>query len=328
MNSFIKKLVSASLSLVILSASINMLPSQAETASSSYITYRRYSYATGTWSDYNLYSADPIANSMNPSRYDYPDNRIEDDDTSVVKLSFAVYNENGTLVSYTGTGFIVDTNIIATCAHCVYNRSSLNPDNTTGMFAINYTISIYDDDFSYPLATFSPVSVHIPKTYITSLSEPERSSFEYALLYLGEDVNLSQYGVFDLGVANDDYLINEGDVKCSGFPQQVNGGLNPTGGRYISDGQMGMFDIQNSIYQYPASCDKRFHATTVNSGGDSGGPVYAVSEFGNSEYHTVIGICSGGSYDMPTATGSGTYGVRITADLLRFYRWWDGGRVK
>lgn len=76
------------------------------------------------------------------------------------------------------------------------------------------------------------------------------------------------------------------------------------------------------------SCAQRFHATTVISGGDSGGPVYTVSNFRNTEYHTVVGICSGGLYDELTSTGSGTYGVRITSDLLRFYYYWEEGRIK
>lgn len=301
---------------------------QIANASSSGIVYRRYAYSTGTTSDYTLYEADLYNASNARTLYPYNDNRIEDDDTSVVKLTFCSRNTNGNNISSYGTGFIVDKNIIATCAHCVYNRDSLNPNGTRGMFCTDYSIKIYDDNFSQPLATYSPVSVHIPITFINSTSEPEYSSYEYALLYLGENVDLSSYGIFHLGVANDSFLANNNTVKCSGFPGLVNGGVNLTGARYLSDGRMGEFDHQASINVYPSSCDKRFHATTVSSGGNSGGPVYTVSNFLNNEYHTVVGICSGASYDVDTSTGTGTYGVRITTDLLRFYYYWNGGRIK
>ncbi len=266
------------------------------------ISYYKHTYSTNTTSTYTLSQANTITPSTQ-TRTSYPDNRYIDTDSSVVQILAG---------GGQGSGFIIDDHIIATCAHCVYNNSS-------GSFISSISVKIFSgNNFTTPALTCSPISAHVPVRYHVNSGEFEQSSFDYALLYVEED--LSSYGAFELGVMRDAFLTNAGSVIASGFPGIVHGSENVNNARYYSTGQMGVFDVEDSIEKYPSSCDQRFHATAVISGGDSGGPVYTVTEFNGITYHTVVGIITGGTYTIPSQTGDGTYGVRITFDLLHFYR--------
>ena len=140
-------------------------------------------------------------------------------------------------------------------------------------FLFGLNVKIYTGtDFEIPVLTCTVVSVHVPTLYFTyNNSEPKRSCYDYALLYVAED--LSNYGMFKLGVMQDAFLENAKPVIASGFPGVVYGFNHVNDARYFSTGKMGEFDVKDSIITYPESCDQRFHATTVISAGDSGRPV-------------------------------------------------------
>lgn len=146
-------------------------------------------------------------------------------------------------------------------------------------FLFGLNVKIYTGtDFEIPVLTCTVVSVHVPTLYFTyNDSELKHSCYDYALLYVAED--LSNYGMFELGVMQDAFLENAKPVIASGFPGVVYGFKNVNGARYFSTGKMGEFDVKDSIITYPESCDQRFHATTVISAGDSGRPVYAVTKY-------------------------------------------------
>lgn len=234
----------------------------------------------------------------------YPDNREGDDNPAVVKIS----RNSGS-----GSGAIIGNHLVLTCAHNIYSREN-------NCFMSDGYVNVYTDNYSVPDLTCQIVEAHVPVSYINGNSEPLRSSYDYALVYVTE--NLSEYGKFNLGVATDDFLnVNATDAEsvfASGFPGYVYG--QPANGvRYLSEGIMGPFDVTASINNYPSSCEKRFHATCVISPGDSGGPVYMNTTYDNTDYNILLGITTGGRYNIQTQTGDGTYGVRVTPNLLFFY---------
>lgn len=254
-------------------------------------TYCKHKYSSSSSTSYSTYTVKrPPSSNMQSSDYDcmpmgiIGDNTmIRDYDTAVVRLSVG------------GTGFIVGEHIIATAAHCVsnyYTRTFM--DNTIEIIDVNNNV----------IDSFHAESVHVPASYFTSNSDI-RMKHDYALLYV-PSVDLSEYGMFSLGAAKDEYLSNTSNqVIVSGFPQEYPDGYNSSGSglRFKAIG-----NVQNKF------TDFRFSYNTDTAGGDSGGPVYVEEGFVGSdnlwhEYKTVVGI----------HTHNGNSGVRVTPELLTFY---------
>lgn len=257
------------------------------------VGYWVYNYQTKESKKYGLSDSLPIfdANSAT-ARSGLIDDRVPDTEVSVVQLA-----------SVGGTGFIVDNHIIATAAHCVYNRSSV-------AFVSDMRVDIYNENCTSILKTVYPKEAHIPMKYKSTGNE----IYDYALLYVEED--LSEYGVFSLGVPMDSFMTSGATVTVSGFPQSTasDPGANCTK-RYKADGQI--VDMDDSI-------DKKNHRiqyTTFASGGDSGGPVYTTQTFNGHTYNTVIGINTTATYYDKECTIPATYrfGTRVTSTLLAFY---------
>lgn len=183
-----------------------------------------------------------------------------------------------------GTGFIIDGHTIVTAAHCVYDK--------TNKIFLDLSISILNEN-NVVIDTIYPKYAHIPQQYATNCT----ASYDYALIYVEED--LSEYGVFSLGVARDGLINNNTSVTVSGYPQydMNNDGIVEWGQRYKSNGNI--TNITSSRIKYNAD----------TSGGTSGGPVYIENTYYGVDYKTAIAI----------HTSAGNYGVRITSDILKFY---------
>lgn len=257
-------------------------------ATTTYRYYWRHDYNNSSLTSYYRYSLasyDTDSTSYQGRSIIDSNDMVRDYDTSVVRLSVG------------GTGFIIGDHVIATAGHCVFNQ---NQDKF-----MNFTIDIVDANNNV-IDTISPLYAHVNEAFATATNYI--SDYDYALIYVEED--LSEYGMFKLGVARDAYvnMFNENPVTVSGFPQEYPSGYEgqPYGLRFKATG--------NLIRRYTSENVLAYYTDTA--GGDSGGPVYveeSVSINGQSkEYKTVIGInCS----EFSTRN----FGTRVNSDLLRFY---------
>lgn len=258
-------------------------------------TYRKHKYSSSSSTSYSTYTVKrpPSSNMLSSDSDCMPMNIIGDNDmirdydTAVVRLSVG------------GTGFIVGEHVIATAAHCVYDTAFI--DNT---------IEIIDENNNI-IDSFHAESVHVPVDYFSSNGFIQQDN-DYALLYV-PSVDLSDYGMFSLGVAKDEYLNNTSNqVIVSGFPQ-----VYPD--KYDSNHWGLRFKAIGNIYLRPNYSSRYFYYTTDVAPGDSGGPVYVEEGFFGSdnlwhEYKTAIGISTRQSKD-----GTHNLGIKITPELLAFY---------
>lgn len=253
-------------------------------------TYRKHKYSSSSSTSYSTYTVKrpPSSNMLSSDSDCMPMNIIGDNDmirdydTAVVRLSVG------------GTGFIVGEHVIATAAHCVYNTAFI--DNT---------IEIVDKNNNV-IDSFHAESVHVPVDYFSSNGFIQQDN-DYALLYV-PSVDLSDYGMFSLGVAKDEFVTDSRkQVVVSGFPQEYPGG-------YGSGPCEIRFKAAGNIYSQWN--EHHLYYTADTAGGDSGGPVYVEEGFtANGQwysYKTVVGI-------HMSFAGAYNTGVRITPELLAFY---------
>lgn len=266
-------------------------------------TYRKHKYSSSSSTSYSTYTVKrPSASNMLSSDYDCmpmgiigDNNMVRDTDTAVVRIS-----------DVGGTGFIVGNHIIATAAHCVYNKDSKT--------FINNTIEIVDENNNI-IDSFHAESVHVPTSYKNYSNHNDHVYYDYALLYV-PSVDLSEYGMFSLGVAKDEFITdNSNQVIVSGFPQEY-----PDG--YGSDPCEIRFKAAGNIYN-AGNTQYCFSYTADTAGGDSGGPIYAEEGFVGSDnlwhnYKTVIGINAYSAFNSENVPIY-NFGVRMTPELLTFY---------
>ncbi|WP_295214150.1 trypsin-like serine protease [Ruminococcus sp.] len=292
------KVVSTIIALVLTISSLTFASVLPSSALNRTVHYLRYDCTSKSITNYTLNQLSEYASN---SRTIFPDNRKPDTDQSVVYLSSG------------GSGFIVDDHCIATAAHCVY-------DYVNNCFIDNIDVIICNSNKNNPILTCDAVALHIPLMFRSYRNnEPIRSCYDYALIYVEED--LSQYGIFELGVPTNAFLSNNSAIVTSGFPGYINVDQGANGQRYYSTGSMQTFNITNDIQLYPEAADLRFYSTCINSAGDSGGPAYAITTLQNTEYRTIVGIVTGAGTKIENNVEGywGTYGVRMTTDLLHFY---------
>ncbi len=266
------------------------------------VEYMRYDYVNKITTSYTLTSVPYQDLSRDIS---VQENRVPDSGNTPV-----VFLRVGAGV---GTGFIVGDNVIATAAHCVYDR-------TSGTFISSIAVDVCDDQGSQATHTYTPTSVHVPVNYRDYTEEYKYSCYDYALIYVdtGDDETLAEkHGQLNLGMPIDAFLENGSSVTASGFPGLLNGDTTPNSSytRYKSSGNIQPFTL--NVTEFALSKNLRFAATCCVSGGDSGGPLYTVDEEGNPL--TAIGIVTGGGYSSQTNSYFGTFGVRVTTDILHFY---------
>ena len=270
-------------------------------ASSSFRMYRRHDCTdsdTTSYDQYALFSLSGLNNNNNTPRYGNPEDLKRDANQSIVDIG------------HNGSGFVVGSHIIATAAHCVYNR-------TSGEF---YSPSIYiKGNNNTAIQTLTPSYVHVPQDYITN-SEPYL--YDYAMIYV--DTDLSSY-VMNLGVMRSGYT---NVVYASGFPgSHPSNQPNVYGYRYKSVGYI----------DWPAtnidSTGLSLWHTADLFDGDSGGPLFireSVSDgtistnYADSD-DTNNSINQNTDYSISVVGINVVYGksnngsVKINEDLLHFY---------
>ncbi len=289
-NKVILKIISFFVALTISFISVSTFTPSTATELNRSLDYIKYDCAKKTTSQYTLNSL-PYASDN--SRLQLPDNRVRDTDRSVVRLSIG------------GTGFIVGDHLIATAAHCLYDKENSS-------FVNNLEVQVFMENGTTLNKSdrFKAVSLHIPQYYRDLSIEYMYSCYDYGLIYVEED--LSSYGIFNLGLASDMFLAKKSNVTASGFP------ADKSSQRYKSEGYMSLFNLQSDIENYITSYYARFFSSCVTYGGDSGGPLYATTTLQGNKYNTVVGIVTGGGKNND-GTFWGAYGIRVTIELLQFY---------
>lgn len=265
------------------------------------LNYRRHDCTnldTTSYTSYSICPSLPINSLNNNTDSIIGQNDMQPDyDTSIVKIVSG---------SGWGSGFILGEHIIATAAHCVYDR-------TTNTFK-NCTIQIFDSNENL-LASYTPKYIHIPTIFATDSTGDLYQDLDYALIYVNDTIDTATYGMKKLGVALNAYVNNTGYniVTVSGFPGQIPPNYNGNAGykRFYANGYL--FPTTHSTNP---STDYRLCYNTDTIPGDSGGPIYVketmITYNSTLSLDTVIGI---------HAYGPGTYnhGVRVDEDILRFY---------
>ena len=274
------------------------------------VTYLKRNCSTGAITEYTLNTNGDEAASTASAESSTP-MELDPNETAVVKLTAP----DGDLI---GTGTIIDDHIIATAAHCVYDKvQSEFLDINVRIVGTGYT----------EIASYTPSYIHIPKLFITSHSNKD----DYALIYVDED--LSSYGKFEIGLALDSFVTDttgKYSVKVSGFPANMSSQYDPDKTldeqyisqicRYVSEGNIyGTNNILNGSANTNIMCH---YAITYN--GDSGGPVYVDETYEingvNYSCKTMVGIHLNGYSKNDWVTDKYAVARRITADQLRFYR--------
>lgn len=217
----------------------------------------------------------------------------DNDNTNVVQLDL-----NG----YIGSGFIVGSHIIATAAHCVYND---------GEFIDNIKVNIYNKNgtvnSSNLVHTSTAKELHIPRKYVyPGTDAPE--NFDYALIYVEDD--LSEYGVWSMGVLSDNFMNSGRPLTTSGFTILNNEYY----ARYYSEGSVispadwGSSEEHNlPIY--------RLHAESQSYGGKSGGVTYYKSDYDDVLAKSAVGVNTGSPRDTHYS-----WAVRMNPNLIWFYK--------
>ena len=259
-------------------------------------SYVLHDYRTNSDSYYYLNGNVSVFSEDGISPYaDNIDDRVRATDTSVVQVTSG------------GTGFIVDNHVIATAAHCLFN-------SRTGKFVDDLKIVVRGAPYSNTskeLCTCQVVETHIPMSYYNNGDD----NYDYALIYVEED--LSQYGMFDLGVPSDEFMDSETTVITRGYPGDT--ASNPSADNMALYESVGTVLNLNNCSDEINKFEYRLTASYYTSGGNSGGPIYYT---GGDGIRTVIGIHTGSGYvyrnNEPYTTKT-AFGTRIIPSLLQFY---------
>lgn len=279
----VKKITAVAVAFLLMILSVSYSGNKSDAANTAR-TYRIFNAKTGVkiGSDYTL-NALPAEDNSRSIIGD--DERVIDwTKSGVVKLMSSDY--------YIGSGFVVSDHVIATAAHCAYDKF------TKKGLPIS-EILLFDNSGNVTMNA-TPVQSHIPVDYINNSSSSSSSSatnYDYALITVKED--LSAYACFNLGVPLDNFVNGNSAVTVTGFPGDYN--TNTTHMKYSSNGII--CGGNGSLIYYSAD----------TTGGNSGGPVYLTESAYGRTYYTVVAIhTSGGSYQ--------NHGTRITTDLIHFYK--------
>ncbi len=253
-------------------------------------TYLKYDVESNAESEYTL-SAVPYLTPA--SSRDIVHDEDEENDNIVQLVIEGIPTFTGTTTG-TGTGFIVDDHVIATAAHNLMNMN-------TGEF-FDVTVNICNDEGTAPYYPIDPVEYHVPKLFRTSVGEYRlgRCNYDYALIYVEED--LSQYGLWSLGVPTDEFMNTNRNVSVSGFCN-----VNGTYRRYVSTGPI---DNLGSVY--------RLRSDALSQPGKSGGPIYITSPVNGEDVKTVIAINTDSDKDA-NYNSTNSYGARMTPAIIQFY---------
>ncbi len=283
------------------STNINSLPAQEA------VKYRVFDYEESE--EMYTYTLYPLSNIDVPSRIIIGnDDRYPEDSLECVINVRTPYNSNTGQDYNLGTAFILDSHIIMTAAHVLYDNDggpinvNANPHLESGL-----QFKIYSDhDTQDSTKVITPIEYHIPDKYIyTDSNREDHWKYDYAIVYVEED--LSDYVDFEfkLGIMRSG-MTNTRKIYVTGFSGDDNGSeqvleeninVKTTGWGYLT-GIDHSFDNWNYALYY----------NTDGVAGDSGAPAYVYDLNGNK---TVIAInnYAGDNFNQ---------GTRITPNILHF----------
>lgn len=257
-------------------------------------TYYKHDCSSNNTSQYTQYSISSVSstptlfNQNDPLRspINIGDDEIDNENIECVELIITDKNNN---ISH-GSGIVVDDNVIATAAHCLYS---------SGNFMKSITVNIYDEDCSVLLDSFSADTIHIPSNYASTYD----SNYDYGLIYIDDD--LSEYKT-DVGVMTDSFMSTGQILITSGFTYYNS---NIGYARYYSAGAV---ELMNPFSNY------RFQSAGITKGGKSGGMVYFESSSNPLPNTTVNTKSTVGIGTHRLTTNNHTRGIRLTTTVLRF----------
>ena len=274
-------------------------------------TYLKYTCDTGVTTSYTLSNSTASSN----ADFDYPiatvSEEFDNENTNVVQ--FSIHNGDNT---YIGSGFVINDHIIATAAHCVYNRTNNN-------FVDEITVNIYNEQAEAKpenlIASFEAEAYHIPSLYLNgSGTYSHYYNYDYALLYVGTDSQgndlLDYVSPWQFAIPSLEFSEAEtGQLTTSGFTfYNIDNDDGDEYARFYSTGPVSDFIKETGATQY--SPNLRIASLASNKGGKSGGPMYYTSTYNNTVNKSVAGI------SISIYTNSCTWGTKINPTLLRFYK--------
>lgn len=225
----------------------------------------------------------------------------DQENTNVVQLDL-----NGNV----GSGFIVGSHVIATAAHNVYDR-------TNGNFINNIKVNIYNMNgavnSSNLVHTSDAKELHIPLNYVYpdwdlllgQQYSPE--NYDYALIYVEDD--LSEYGIWNMGVLSDSFMNSSANLTTSGFAK-----LGGVSARYYDKGMVTslaqwILDEANIKRELVVCSQNQFYDTMY------GGVTYYESTYNDTPAKSAVGVNTGFSVN----TGC-SWSVRMNPNLIWFYK--------
>lgn len=251
-----KKFISAITAVIVLIISLSFVNEYVANAYIPHATsfsrsYKVYDAATGQ--EIDSYSLNALPSHNNTRSIIGADNRVVDYTKSgVVKIM----SDSVCL----GTGFVIDSHVIATTAQVIYNEtiSGIQLFNSNGTTAL----------------TATPVEYHI-YSYYGSLTN--NYAFDYALISVEED--LSAYNQFRLGVATPEFDTSNKALSVTGFSDDTNNMMTSTGN---------VIDLTENISNYHLG----YTADVTDK--TKGAPVYVTTNYDENVHYTVIAIHSYG----------------------------------
>lgn len=287
----VKKITAVAVAFLLMILSVSYSGNKSDAANTAR-TYRIFNAKTGAkiGSDYTLDALPAEDNSRS----------IIDDDERVIDWTKSGVVKLMSSNDYIGSGFVVSDHVIATAAHCAYDKLAKKGLPIS-------EILLFDNSGNVTMNA-TPVQSHIPVDYINNLSDNvnlKYENYDYALITVKED--LSAYACFNLGVPLDSFVNGNSAVTVTGFPGDYN--TNTTHMKYSSNGIICGGD--NSLIYYSAD----------TTGGNSGGPVYLTESAYGRTYYTVVAIHAYRPHKNNNIDHTaGNHGTRITTDLIHFYK--------
>lgn len=266
-------------------------------AANSSQTYRVYNAKTGGL--LRTYTLAPLETDDNSRAVIGDDDRVIDwTKSGVVKIM-----TKSSTTSSIASGFVVGKHTIATAAHCVYYYRTGESKSIT-------EVLLFDTSGNVSLRA-TPVEYHVPTKFTSAVSDGTYHAIsDYALITVEED--LSAYMCFDLGVPTDSFENKNATVTVTGFPHEYNSSTKHM--KYSGNGKIKKLPDD---YDY----DNLLYYDTDTSEGTSGGPVFLTESLRGETYYTVVAINVGdGSYEENGKEYPINAGMRITTDLIHFYK--------
>lgn len=181
-----------------------------------------------------------------------------------------------------GSGYLVGSNLLLTCAHCVFS------DKTFNNFYSNWTCYPAYDNGPYSDGLFTGWDTVYYSSDYGSSSESESNENDWALCVLQSDLGNSQ-GWFGCRSYGSNSSLDDAAITTIGYPDNEN-----------FSGKYQYYTLGNISNVH----SKWFDTDTINRQGMSGGPVALQSD------NYAVGIIKGYYED------SSTYAVRITSDIV------------